>query len=102
MQEVYAAWPKSRTDILDFSHAPPPQSDRKVLDVLREEIVKNACGTTEEKAVQPTWLMSMANVSTIGVKAAEVGAGDGPTSSPWASRSPVPCACPILQSDIVR
>ena len=31
----------------------------------------------------------MANVSTIGVKAAEVGASDGPTSSPHASRSPV-------------
>ena len=58
--EVYAAQPKSRMDILDFSHVPPPQSDWKVLDVLCEEIVKNVCGTTEkEKAIQPTWLMSM-------------------------------------------
>ena len=92
--EVYATRPKSRTDILDFSHAPSLQSDRKVLDVLHEEIVKNVCGTTEkENAVQPTWLMSMANVSTTGVKAAEVGAGDGPTSSHM---------CLILLSDIVR
>ena len=93
MPEVYAAWPKSRTDILDFSHVPPLQSSQKVLDLLHEEIVKNVHGTTEkEKAVQATWLMSMANVSTIGVKAAEVGAGDGPTSSPCASHSPLPCA----------
>ena len=74
--EVYAAWPKSRMDILDFSHVPPLQSNQKAMHVLREEIVKNACGTTDKvKAIQPTWLLSMANVSTIGVKAAEVGAG---------------------------
>ena len=92
LPEVYTAQPKSRMDILDFCHVPPPQSDWKALDVLREEIVKNVCGTTEkEKAIQPTWLMSMANVSTIGVKAAEVGAGDGPTSSPCMHHSPVPC-----------
>ena len=97
--EVYTAWPKSRTDILDFSHAPPLQSDRKVIDVLCEEIVKNVHGTPDKvKASQPTWLLSMANVSMIGVKAAEVGAGDGPTSSPHMSHSPVPCAScsPIL------
>ena len=88
--EVYAAWPKSRMDILDFSHVSPLQSDQKVLDVLHEEIVKNACGTTEEKAIQPTWLMSMANVSTIGIKAVEIGASDGPTSSPCACHSPIP------------
>ena len=60
-----------------------------MLDVLCEEIVKNVCGATEkDKAVEPTWLMSVANVSTIGVKAAKVGASDGPTSSPCASHSP--------------
>ena len=32
--EVYDAWPKSRTDILDFSHMPPPQSNQKAIDVL--------------------------------------------------------------------
>ena len=102
--EVYAAWPKSRTDILDFSHTPPPQSNWKVLDVPCEEIVKNVCGTTEkEKAIQPTWLMSMVNVSTIGVKAAEVGAGDGPTSSPCAHHSPVPHAsCSPVQHSQMR
>ena len=100
--KVYAAQPKSRMDLLDFSQAPPPQSDWKVMTVLHEEIVKNVFGMTEEKAIQPTWLMSMANVSTIGVKAAETGGSDGPTSSPHmshslvlhASCSPVLCASP--------
>ena len=89
--EVYAAWPKSRMDIFDFPHAPTPQSSQKVLDVLCEETVKNVCGTTDkEEAIQSTWLMSMANVSTIGVKAVEVGASDGPTSSPHVFHSPIP------------
>ena len=58
--------------------------------MLCDEIVKNAHGTTDKvKAIQPTWLLSVANVSTIGVKAAEVGAGDGPTSSPRTSCYPV-------------
>ena len=97
--EVYTAWPKSRMDILDFSHAPPLQSNRKVLDVLHEEIVKNVHGATEkDKGVDPTWLMSMANVSTIGVKAAKVGASDGPTSSPCVSHSPSQCSQTRSQS----
>ena len=67
--EVYAAWPKSRTDLLDFSHMPQPQSDRRVMHVLCEEILKSSRGPTDKvKAIQPTWLWSMANVSTIGVK----------------------------------
>ena len=80
--EGYATWPKSRMDLLDFSHVPPPHSSWMVLHVLCEEIVKNVCGTTEKvKAVEPTWMMSMVNVSTVGVKAAEIGASDGPSSS---------------------
>ena len=91
--EVYATRPKSRTDLLDFSNIPPLHSSRMVLHVLREEIVKNVQGTPEKvKAVEPTWMMSMANVSTIGAKAAEIGAGDGPSSSPHAPHSPVPHA----------
>ena len=95
---------ESRTDILDFSHVPPLQSDRKVIDVLCEEIVKNVHGTPDKvKASQLTWLLSMANVSMIGVKAAEVGAGDGPTSSPHMSHSPVPCAsCSPVQHSQMR
>ena len=86
---VYAARPQSRMDILDFSHMPPLKSSWKALDVLCEEIIKNVCGTTEkDKGVAPTWLMSMANVPTVGVKPAKVGASDGPTSSPHASCSP--------------
>ena len=108
--KVYAARPKSRMDLLDFSHMPPLQSDWKAMTVLREEIIKNAHGMTEEKAIQPTWLMSMANVSTIGVKAAETGGSDGPTSSPHmshslvlrASRSPVLCASPSLVPHVTR
>ena len=49
------------------------------MTVLHEEIIRNACGMTEAKAIQPTWLMSIANVSTISVKAVETGGGDGPT-----------------------
>ena len=80
--EVYSAWPKSRTDLLDFSHMPPLQINWRVMHVLCKEIVKNVCGTTNEvKAIQPIWLLTMANLSTIGVKAAEAGAGDGPTTS---------------------
>ena len=83
--KVYAAQPKSRMDLLNFFHKPPPQSDQNVMTVLHKEIIKNACGKTEEKAIQPTWLMSMANVSTIGVKAAETGGSDGPTSVSFSS-----------------
>ena len=36
---------------------------------------------TEEKAIQPIWLISVASMSTISVKAAETGGSDGPTSS---------------------
>ena len=74
-------------DLLEFSHMPPLQSDWNVMTVLCEEIVKNAHGTTEEKTIHPTWLMSIASVSTIGVKPVKTGGGDGPTSSPHASCS---------------
>ena len=88
MPEVYAAQPKFRMDALDFSHMPPLQSDRKALDVLHEEIF-NMCGAPEmAKAVEPAWCLAMSDVSTIGVKACEVGASDGPTSSPRTSHSP--------------
>ena len=87
MPEVYAAWPW--TDILDFSHVPPPQSDRRVLNVLCDEIVKNVHGITKkDEEVEPTWMMTMADVSTIGAKAVKDGAGDGPTSSQCMSHTP--------------
>ena len=90
--EVYAAWPRSRMDLLDFSHVPPLQSDWKAMHVLCEEVVKNAHGTMDRvKEIQPTWLLSMANVSTIGVKTAEAGAGNGPSTSQCTSHSPVAC-----------
>ena len=87
MPEVYAAWPQM--DTLDFSHAPPLLSGRKALDVLCEEIVNNVCGVTEkDKGVEPTWMMSVANVATVGVKAVKASVGDSPTSSPCMSHSP--------------
>ena len=90
--EVYAAWPKSRTDLLDFSHAPPLQSNWRAMHVLCEEIIRSAHGTTDRvKAIQSTWVLSVANVSTIGVKAAEAGAGNGPSTSQCTSHSPVAC-----------
>ena len=86
--EVYAAWPRSRMDVLDFSHMPPLQSDQKVLDILHEEIIKNMGGASKmAKAVQPAVCFAVVDLSTIGAKAYEVGAGDGPTSSPCALHS---------------
>ena len=86
--DVYAALPKSRMDLLDFSYVQPPKSEWNVMSVLHEEVVKNVCGTTEEKAVPPTWLLSVAPVSSISVKAVEAGGGNGPTSSPHVPGSP--------------
>ena len=45
--EVYSTWPRFRTDVLDFSHMPPPQSDWKALDVLCQEILKNMGGASK-------------------------------------------------------
>ena len=77
--EVYAAQPRVRTDVLDFSHMPPPQSDWKALDVLCEEIVKNVGGGSKmAKAVELAVCFAMADVFTIGGKECEVGASDVP------------------------
>ena len=90
--EVYAVQPKSMMDLLDFSHAPPPHSDWRVMHVLCKEILRSTHGPTDKvKAIQPTWLWSMANVSTIGVQTAEAGAGDGPSTSHCMSHSQVVC-----------
>ena len=69
--------------------------------VLQEEILKSVCGT-EEKAIQPTWLLTVASVGSISVKAAENEGGDDPTNSPSMSLSPAihtsctptPCVSP--------
>ena len=90
--EVYAVLPKSRTDFLDFSYAPPLKSEQNAMRVLHEEVVKNVHGTTEEKAVPPKWLLSVTPMSSIGVKAVETHFGDVPTSSPHIPGSPAPCA----------
>ena len=79
MPEVYAAQPCFRTDVLDLTHMPAPQSDQKVLDVLREEIIKNMGGASNmAKAVEPVACFSMAPFSTTSGKAGEVGIVDGP------------------------
>ena len=84
--EVYAAQPWFRMDILDLSHMPPPQRDHKASDVLCKEIIKNMGGASKmAKAVEPAMCFTMAPLSIIGGKACKVGAGDGPTNSPWAS-----------------
>ena len=106
--EVYAAWPKSRMDLLDFSHAPPPQSDWRAMHVLCKEILRSTCGQTDRvKAIQPTLLFSMANISTIGVKAAEAGASNGPSISrkiakPLSKRFEKPQICSICFHSIGR
>ena len=86
--EVYAALPKSRTDLLDFSYVPPLKSEQNVMSVLQKEVVKNVYGTTEEKAVPPTWLLSVVPMSSISVKAVKASGSDGPTSSPCVPGSP--------------
>ena len=84
--EVYAAWPWFRMDVLDLTHMPPLQNNRKVLYVLHEEIIKNMGGASNTaKAVEPAACFGMAPLSTIGGKACEVGASDGPANSPHAS-----------------
>ena len=88
--KVYATRPKTRTDGLDFSHAPLPGSNQDVMAVLHKEILKNACGT-EEKAIQPTWLLTVASVGSVGVKAVENEGSDDP-NSPCTSLSPAGCA----------
>ena len=97
--EVYAAWPRFRTDVLDFSHMPPLQSDQKALDVLHEEILKNMGGASKmAKVVEPAACFAMADLSTIGGKACEVGTTGGPTNSPCASHSPGWCSQTQSQS----
>ena len=86
--EVYAALPKSRTDLLDFSYVPALKSEQYVMSVLHEEIAKDTHGMTEEKTVPPTWLMSVAPMASISVKAVETDGGDGLTCSLHTSRSP--------------
>ena len=46
--KVYAVQPKMGTDGLDFSHAPPPGSDRDAMTVLGKEILKSTRGTKRE------------------------------------------------------
>ena len=69
--EVYAARPKTRTDGLDFSHAHPHRVATEMQWLYSsKEILKSAHGT-EEKAIQPTWLLTVASVGSVGVKAVE-------------------------------
>ena len=87
--EVYAAWPWFKTDVLDLTHTPPLQSDRKVLDVLCEEIIKNMGGASKTaKVVEPAACFSMAPMSTIGGKAGKVSTSDGPAKDPRVSHTP--------------
>ena len=57
--------------------------------VLHEEILKSVHGT-EEKAIQPTWLLTVASVGSVSVKAVENEGGDDP-NSPHTSLSPARC-----------
>ena len=69
--------PKTRTDGLDFSHAPPLGSECDAMTVLHKEILKSTHGT-EDKAIQPTWLLTVASIGSVGVKAVESKGGDDP------------------------
>ena len=76
-------WPR-------FLSCTPPGSDRDAMAVLHKEILKSACGT-EEKAIQPTWLLTVASVGSVGVKLVENEGGDDP-NHPHMSLSPAGCA----------
>ena len=60
------------------------------MTVLGEEILKSM-RSTEEKAIQPTWLLTVASVGSVGVKAVESEGGDYP-NRPCMSLSPAGCA----------
>ena len=91
--EVYAVRPMMGTDGLDFSYAPPPGSDRNAMTVLGKEILKSV-HSTEEKAAQPTWLVTVAGKGTVGVQAVESEGGDYPNHPCASSQSDVHHAPP--------
>ena len=87
--KVYAVQPIMGTDGPCFSHAPPLGSDQNAMTILSEEILKST-HSIEEKAAQPTWLMTAAGEGTVGVQAVESEGGDYP-NHPCMSLSPVRC-----------
>ena len=93
--KVYAVRPTMGTDGLDFSYAPPPGSDRNAMTVLGDEILRSTRGT-EEKAAQPTWLMTTASEGTVEVQVVEGKGGDYPNRPrvSCVSRSPTPRMLP--------
>ena len=64
--------------------------------VLHEEILKSTCGM-EEKAIQPTWLLTVAGVGSVGIKVIENEGSDDP-NHPHASLSPARHASLVLHS----
>ena len=87
--EVYAVLLQMGTDGLDFSYAPPPGSGRDVMTLLGKEILKSTRGT-EEKAMPPTWLLTVASTGSVRVKMVESEGGDY-SNHPCGSHSPARC-----------
>ena len=79
-----------RTDGLDFSHAPPPDSDQDAMAVLHEEILKSM-RSMDEKAIQPTWLLTVPSIGSVSDKVVENEGGDDPNCLHM-SLSPAGCA----------
>ena len=101
--KVYAAQPKTRMDSLPFSHAHPPGSDRDAMAILCKEILKSAHGT-KEKAIQPTWILTVASVGSVGMKAVENEGNDDPnyvraSISPGGCFSYTPTPCTSLHTN---
>ena len=84
--EVYAVQSTMGTNGLDFSYTSPPGSDQNAMTVLAEEILKSV-SSTEEKAAQPTWLVTAAGKGTVEVQVVESKASVYP-NHPHASCSP--------------
>ena len=72
------------------AHALPPGTDQGAMTVLGEEILKSAC-CAEEKAMQPTWLVTATNAGSVKVTTIESEGGDHP-NHPCTSLSLAPCA----------
>ena len=68
------------------AHAPPPGTDQGAMTVLGKEILKSACGA-EEKAMQPTWLVTATGAGSVKVMMVESEGGNYP-NCPRTSLSP--------------
>ena len=89
MLEVYASRPWLKSNLMDLMQTPPPCRDRKALDVLCEEIIKNLSDAPQVSNVHlPTACLSVPSLDSIIMQAGEGGTSDDTTMNPHTSHSP--------------